>query len=187
MRTNAQVALDGAATTESIDLDERDVRALTQYLTVLEDVGRAAGAEDLYLVVSESGKEYLVDARTDACECPDHEYRDATCKHRRRVAFATGERDVPTWVSDDDVAGDLGEHVDATPRQAAADGGEIIVAGDDAEILDESPGYTEHVEPAKQGGERYVRCEGCGRELLVALGGKENLVHADGCPNGEGR
>jgi len=43
--------------------------------------------------------------------------------------------------------------------------------------------FTEHIEPAAQGGERYVRCEGCGRELLVALGGREQLPHRDGCPN----
>jgi len=43
--------------------------------------------------------------------------------------------------------------------------------------------YTEHIEPAAQGGERYVRCEGCGRELLVALGGREQFPHRDECPN----
>jgi hypothetical protein len=43
--------------------------------------------------------------------------------------------------------------------------------------------HTEHIEPAAQGGERYVRCEGCGRELLIALGGREQLPHCDGCPN----
>ena len=33
-------------------IDSRTERALTQYLTVLADVGRAKGAEDLFLVVS---------------------------------------------------------------------------------------------------------------------------------------
>ncbi|MFC6724993.1 hypothetical protein ACFQE1_11545, partial [Halobium palmae] len=62
-------------------------------MSVLENVGRAAGAEDLYAVVTESGSEYLVDARTGACECADAEYRapEGGCKHVRRVAFATGE------------------------------------------------------------------------------------------------
>jgi len=49
----------------------------------------------------------------------------------------------------------------------------------------ESPGYSTHYEPAAQGGEEYVRCEGCGRELLLSLGGREKLVHADGCLNQE--
>ena len=47
----------------------------------------------------------------------------------------------------------------------------------------ESPGYSTHYEPAAQGGEEYVRCGGCGRELLVALGGRDSLLHVDGCPN----
>jgi len=43
--------------------------------------------------------------------------------------------------------------------------------------------YTEHIEPLSQGGKRYVRCEGCDRELLAVLGGREQLAHRDGCPN----
>ena len=92
-------------------LDSRDVRALTQYLTVLDDVGRARDAEDLYLVVSESGNEYLVDARAGTCECPDHRYRECRCKHLRRVAFATGEREIPAWVDREAVDDQLGLHV----------------------------------------------------------------------------
>jgi hypothetical protein len=92
-------------------LDNRDVRALTQYLTVLDDVGRARDAEDLYVVVSESGNEYLVDARAGTCECPDHRYRERQCKHLRRVAFATGEREIPAWVDRGAIDDQLGLHV----------------------------------------------------------------------------
>lgn len=56
---------------ESIDLEPGETRALTEYLTVLEDVGCVRGAADLFLVVSQSGTEYLVDARDGVCECPD--------------------------------------------------------------------------------------------------------------------
>ena len=130
-----------ATTGDSIDtdLDERDVRALTQYLTVLDDYGRARDADHLYMVVSESGEEYLVDTRTGSCECPDYEHRNPTggCKHRRRVAFATGSREIPVSVDRDAVDEQLGLHVQTTPRQAATDGG-MIVAGDDGEILDDS-------------------------------------------------
>lgn len=119
---------------EGTEPDERDVRALTEYLTVLEDVGRAADADDLYLVVSQSGENYLVDARDGGCGCPDARYRDMQCKHARRVAFATGERPIPAGV--DGVDEQLGEHTDATPQVAATDGGaDVIVAGDGAEIL----------------------------------------------------
>jgi hypothetical protein len=135
-------ALERAVTDDSIDteLDERDVRALTQYLTVLDDVDLARDAEDLYAVVSESGKQYLVDAREGSCTCPDATHRDPDggCKHVRRVAFVTGEREIPAWVDRDDLDDQFGAHVDAEPRQAATDGGEIVVAGDEGEVLEEA-------------------------------------------------
>jgi hypothetical protein len=120
-------------------IDSRTERALTQYLTVLADVGRAKGADGLYLVVSQSGSEYLVDTHTGACECPDHEYRGVHCKHARRVAFATGERPVPAGV--DGVDPQLGEHTDETPRRAASDGGVVKTTDttDERDNSDERP------------------------------------------------
>lgn len=168
-----------SAEVEGTDLEPRDVRALTEYLTVLEDAGRARGAADLYLVVSQSGREYLVDARTDACECPDAEHRrpDGGCKHVRRVAYATGARPVPAL---DGVDEQLGAHVDGSGRAVATDGGKTLeTSGDEDDV---TAGYTEHVEPRSQGGARYVRCEGCGREVLTSIG-REQLIHTDGCPN----
>ena len=123
-------------------IDPRDVRALTQYLTVLDDVGRARDASELYVVVSESGSEYLVDTRGEgACECADHRHRGARCKHQRRVAFATGERPIPSWVDTEAVDEQLGAHVeapvDAGERQVATDGGTRTVreAAEGAEIV----------------------------------------------------
>ncbi|WP_344222810.1 hypothetical protein, partial [Aeromicrobium tamlense] len=85
-----------AVESQSVDVvDELDERALVEYLTVLEDQGRVRDRDGQYLVVSESGSEYLVDARLMACECPDHTYRDRKCKHIRRVAFAIGHERVP--------------------------------------------------------------------------------------------
>lgn len=166
---------------ESIDgdLDERDVRALTEYLTVLEDVDRARGAEDVYLVVSQSGSEYLVDLRFKSCECPDAEHRDPDggCKHVRRVEFATDARRAPAWVDLDDVAGDLGEHV-TSERVAATDGGVVADESADASAPTEEA-YTYHYEPEAQGGARYVRCETCGAECVPA--DPDRLYHRDGC------
>ena len=111
---------------EGTDLESRDARALTEYMTVLAEGG------DIYTVVGQNGGTYTVDAREGRCTCPDAEYRDATCKHQRRVAFATGERSVPAWVDTDAVDPQLGEHVDGGPRQVATDGGsDVIDAGDD--------------------------------------------------------
>ncbi len=97
-------------------INEVDARALTEVMSVLEDIGRVRGADDLYLVVSASGREYLVDIRGEpACECPDYQYRGRRCKHIRRVLFAIGARPIPSWVDPDDVDDQLGEHVRADP------------------------------------------------------------------------
>ena len=112
---------------EPVELNDRTERALTQYLTVLDDVGRVKGAEDLYLVVSESGKEYTVDTRGGRCECPDHRHRGVECKHLKRVAFATGERPVPADV--EGVDPQLGDHVEGGPEVVATDGGAVRPAG----------------------------------------------------------
>ena len=109
-------------------IDRRDADALTRTMTVLDDVDAGddelpavAGARDRYLVVSDSGREYVVDARRGRCSCPDHEYRNTRCIHLRRVAFATGERELPNWADDDAVDDALGQHV----QRVATDGGTI--------------------------------------------------------------
>ena len=126
---------------ESTDLEPRDVRALTECMSVLPDGG------DVYTVVGQNGGTYTVDAREGRCTCPDAEYNlngGEQCKHEIRVAYATGARAVPAWVDTGAVDAQLGEHTAATPRVAAADGGEgIVVADDDGEILDESDDDTE--------------------------------------------
>jgi len=137
MSNDDPAALEIAAKDDaSIDQSDREVRALTQYLTVLDDYDRARGADGLYMVVSQNGEEYLVDTRLGACECSDSQYRDVQCKHQYRVAFATGERPLPAWIDANAIDAQLGEHVSG-PRQAATDGG-VIVAGDEGEILDEN-------------------------------------------------
>jgi hypothetical protein len=96
-----------ATTADSMpQLDVRDADALTAAMTVIP-----TDAPDIYLVVSDSGREYRVDARHGACECPDARHRDVTCKHQRRVAYATGQREIPEWVDDDAVDAQLGEQV----------------------------------------------------------------------------
>lgn len=140
MSNDEPTALESAVNDDDrTELEERDVRALTQYLSVLDDIGRARSDDNLFLVVSQSGEEYLVNTRgSGSCDCPDAEYRGIRCKHQRRVAFATGERTIPAAV--DDVDPQLGEHVNTNRTQVAAtDGGQIIVAGDDGEILGDEP------------------------------------------------
>lgn len=95
-------------------LSDRDVRALTECMSVLSDVGIVDGADEMYTVVSESGQTYTVDLETGACDCADAFYRHPKdgCKHVRRVRFATGRRSVPEWVNDDAVDDQLGLHVE---------------------------------------------------------------------------
>ncbi|ELY96644.1 hypothetical protein C482_15488 [Natrialba chahannaoensis JCM 10990] len=104
------------AATQDVSADDVDHRALTEYLTVLENQGRVRGCDDLYLVVSQSGREYLVNSRPWACECADHRYRDRLCKHIRRVAFAIGAKTVPAAFDPEDVTGELGLHVSDEPE-----------------------------------------------------------------------
>lgn len=119
------------------ELDKRDVRALTQCMTVIPEGG------DLFSVTSESGRSYTVDLREGRCTCPDSKHNlptddgRETCKHHARVAFATGERTIPAWADGDAVDPLLGDHVDGGPTRAVADGGsDMIVASDEGEIVD---------------------------------------------------
>ena len=193
-----------ATTDDCTDLPERAARALTEKMTVLPEMGRAEGADGLYLVVTESGSEYLVDARTGACECPDYQYREPEdgCKHIHRVAYATGEASIPAWVDTDAIDSHLGIRTDATPLEdsratvpvsdesenaARADGGTRTEKGAEQ---DETPGlpatgptYTYHREPAHVGGARYLRCTGCGIESVLPK--PDTLIHRDGCPEVE--
>jgi hypothetical protein len=108
------------------DLPKRAVRALTERMTVLPDFGRVKGAEDLYLVVSGSGSEYLIDSREGRCDCPDAQHNlDAQeqCKHERRVAYATGDTPIPEWVNGDAIDSHLGIQTTCGPVYAATDGG----------------------------------------------------------------
>ena len=126
------------STNESDDhesIDNRTERALTEYMTVLDEGG------DIYTVVGENENgSYQVDTRKGRCTCPDHEHRNARCKHLRRVAFATGEEAIPSEV--DDVDPQLGDHVGDEPitveartdeGAVATDGGVIAAAGDDSD------------------------------------------------------
>ena len=116
-------------TNESIELDGRTERALTESMTVL------SLGDEVYSVTTESGSEYRVDGCADRCTCPDHKHRGATCKHIRRVAFATGEQPIPADL--DGVDPLLGKHTDGQPYSTDEEpvvttgGGEIIDKDDD--------------------------------------------------------
>jgi hypothetical protein len=155
---------------ETIGLEPRTERALTEYMTVLSLCG------EIYSVTTEGGSEYRVDAREDRCTCPDHRHRDVRCKHQRCVAFAVSERPVPADVLYVDKQ--LGDHVNESSHVAVPDGGEVL--HDDTEEEDEVD-YIYHIEPPAQGGTHYVRCKGCGREVVPV--DHKLLSYPRGCPN----
>ncbi|WP_251342810.1 SWIM zinc finger family protein [Haloplanus halophilus] len=127
MSTDVSGSLERDLTTDRTDLEQRTRRALKQYLTVLDDIDEAAGADDLYVIISESGSQYCVDARDGSCTCPDAEHRDPEggCKHVRRVAFAIGAEAIPTAADPDAVDDQLGAHVDGPVRWACEHGREF--------------------------------------------------------------
>lgn len=89
-----------------------DYRALTEYVTVLEDGDeRSRDAPRLYTVASESGSQSLVDIGLPACECPDFRCRNRPCEHVRRVLFAVGRRDFPGRIDPGEIDPRLGIHV----------------------------------------------------------------------------
>ena len=79
MSKSDSAAQESAATTHGID-EDRYVRAVVETMTVTE-LGPAT------YEVAHEGESYGVDLREAHCTCPDHEYRDARCKHLVRAAL----------------------------------------------------------------------------------------------------
>ena len=98
--------------------------------------------------------------------------RVATVLHTDGTPIAAG--DDPSMVA---------EHVAAGPKVLANDGG--IVGGDGAELVDDdAPAtwkgpFTETDKYGEPTGARYVRCSGCGVEVLE--GETEHATHRAGC------
>lgn len=129
-------------------LDDRAVRSLTEYITVLDGDG------GIYTVVGENENgSYHVDAIEGRCTCADAKYNlepDEKCKHQLRVDYATGRRKVPAWVDETAIAGDLGAFVDdiaspAAPNQPA----EIATDGGEGEEETEGEEITGHDIPER--------------------------------------
>ena len=116
-------------------LTDAEVRALTEYMTVVNE------GDEMFSVTTESGSEYLVDMAEGRCECPDDSHRPSvTCKHRRRVAFAIGERPIPEWANQDALDDQFGLHVDADPTRAVPDGGVAQATTDEGSITQSASG-----------------------------------------------
>ena len=170
-------------------IETRTERALTECMSILPNHGRADGAPGLFVVIGENcNGEYLVDTRTESCECKDAKYRDPEggCKHLRRCRIATGENPVPAGALDEiTVDSTFGAQLETSAKFATADGG-IIDAESGEKISDENTAASIWSDPMaevdKYGqptGDHYVRCEECGVEVLTAL--SDCATHREGC------
>jgi hypothetical protein len=67
------------------------------------------------------------------------EYRSPAggCKHVKRCAFAPGERSIPAAADRDAGDGQLGMHINTTPRVAATDGGQALTPNVAERVTDE--------------------------------------------------
>ena len=79
MNATAHTVNESDGTTHGID-EDRYVRAVRETMTVTE-LGPAT------YEVAHEGETYGVDLDGIHCTCPDHEYRDARCKHLVRAAL----------------------------------------------------------------------------------------------------
>jgi len=88
-------------TAADVQLDDRDVRALTEPMHVVVDDPEAWGAGEV--AVYSEDRRYLVNLAAPYCDCDDQHYRQPAggCKHIRRAAFAAGDREIPPWVQTD--------------------------------------------------------------------------------------
>ena len=95
----------GAAETEvldiHIDLTGDEARALRERMVVVEDDPECW--DDNEVAVYSGDTRYAVNPVLGWCSCPSDQYHDGRCKHRERVAFATGHKEIPAWVNRDKV------------------------------------------------------------------------------------
>lgn len=78
------------------DEDRRRYKARHGLMLVVPEVDLDGDSTGLYTVYSgRSRSEYLVDMIEQSCECPDHEYNNAFCKHLRRVRIMLEETPLP--------------------------------------------------------------------------------------------
>lgn len=113
----------------TLEVEPRTIRSLTETLQVLPDTGRARGADGLYLVVSESANEYLVDLSDGRCSCPDGQYNlepDEQCKHLRKVVIFEERVHVE----------ELSEELDDTASELEHSARELRVKAQDIESSD---------------------------------------------------
>ena len=183
----------------------RTARAAMCALCVDEQATEEGSGE--FIVHSASGDAHLVDLPAEHCSCKDMEYNEPAggCYHLRRVRMALGIMEVPEELADDvdpclrnsrEKFGAEPEEpepevepisvADAKPDRAVATDGGVVVDRNPEGSTDEKalPEITTEVEAPEQGGAAYLRCEGCGFEVIGT--DESRLPHADDCAHSGG-
>lgn len=96
---------------DAAELGQRDVKALTEHMLVVEDHPDAWG--DHEVVVYNEDRQYLVNVDIGHCDCPDVQFRRRECKHLKRARYALGIDEVPGWVQTDRLDAPLRERLEA--------------------------------------------------------------------------
>jgi len=112
---------------DSIEVESRTERALTECMTVLSTSGTPISNPDTQTVsvVSHSGETYTVEARGEVCTCPDHQHNHRRCKHIRRARFALGIDELSAaMLREFDIAENFAAHCPG-PIVVASDGGRV--------------------------------------------------------------
>jgi len=114
-------------TKDSIEVESRTERALTECMTVVSTEGTPVtdADEETVSVVSSSGSTYTVDAGDEFCDCPDYQHNHRRCKHIRRARFALGIDELSAaTLRTLDIAENFAAHCPG-PIVVASDGGRV--------------------------------------------------------------
>ena len=81
------------------DLTDDEARALGERMVVVE--GDPACWNDTEVAVYSGDTREAVNYVRGWCECPSDQCHEGPRKHRERMAFATGRKEIPAWVDRD--------------------------------------------------------------------------------------
>lgn len=162
-----QTPADDKGASDLKQLDDRDVRALTEHMDIYRDDPDTSTEE---VAVYNKGTRHIVNPRARFCDCEDQHYRqpEGGCKHLRRLDFEDGRRDVPSWVQadalDDELADSIGRSKWHDTSRAVADGGTVESEEQPhARITGPHPEFDKY---GQYTGSDYWRCTGCGSEAI---------------------
>jgi endogenous inhibitor of DNA gyrase (YacG/DUF329 family) len=171
------------ASDDSTEVDERSLRALEEYLTVMPD---AIPGEDMVRVVSQSGAQYPVDLQEERCACEDYEYNidGGRCKHIRRALWATGREAIPADVAEAaEVEPNFGAFVDEDDVHVAATDGAFELSRE--EVANETHPMREDDSDDETIYERAHRlersCCGCYWQMVYEGERLESRLKENGC------